>query len=374
MIIDAFPDLITAYLAHLEGRASHSKMVSVASQWIGQQSKTPTRAQILARQQAICAGHYAANTTKANKELALIRAACRWGIYQERWSGGDPTVGIRKWKTSKRRRTGKREELGKLLGYFERAQTETELRDRALYGLMLFTGCRPSEARTAKVEAITAYGAMGSWLKGRTKTGETQELPLPTQLMPWLAAWLTIRPVQPNPFLFPGQAFGASLTTDNVRLRWHELRLILGISGLWNYDLRRTLACTMGNELHEDDHTIRAILNHHDGSALGHYSFKSFDALTGPIQAYADWLWMLPASTEGRQDSVRVSARPIVSIPPTPCPTRPLTTPPVAAEEEEMAPPTLLPVIAPPVVASGIPLPIPFTHTSRFIEREEWPG
>jgi len=53
------------------------------------------------------------------------------------------------------------------------------------------------------------------------------------------------------------------------------------------------LACTLGNELHVDDHTIRAIINHHEDSTLGHYYFKSFDSLTAPIQAYADWLCAL---------------------------------------------------------------------------------
>jgi hypothetical protein len=56
----------------------------------------------------------------------------------------------------------------------------------------------------------------------------------------------------------------------------------LGITGLWTYDLRRTLATSMSNELGYDDSTIRAILNHNDTSALGHYRFKSFDSLIKP--------------------------------------------------------------------------------------------
>ena len=62
--------------------------------------------------------------------------------------------------------------------------------------------------------------------------------------------------------------------------------------------------------IHEaDDVAIRAILNHADGSALSHYCFKSFDSLTGPIQAYADWVWNLPGTIpepEGRLDRPRV--------------------------------------------------------------------
>ncbi len=195
MNIESFPDLITAYLEEqLKGKPSYPKMLCVASQWIRTLTTTPTRAEILARQYALCAGHFQPNATKANKELSLIRAACRWGLYQDRWTGGDPTAGIRKWKTPKRRRTGKFDELRKLLGYFARTESEVEIRDRALYGLMLFTGCRPSEARMARLDAITPYGEMGCWKKGKTKTGEDQELPLPTQLM---SCWPRGRPSGP---------------------------------------------------------------------------------------------------------------------------------------------------------------------------------
>lgn len=301
MMLESFPALIAAYLETLRGRASHPKMLSVVSDWIATLTTTPTRAEILARQHAICAGHFQPNATKANKELALIRAACRWGLYQEVWEGGDPTLGVKKWKTPKRRRTGKFDELRKVLGYFDRAASEVEIRDRALYGLMLFTGCRPSEARAARLDAITPYGAMGCWKKGKTKTGEDQELPLPTQYMPWLAAWKAIRPNNVSPYLFGGQWMGEPMTPDSVRRRWYELRLILGIRGLWNYDLRRTLASCLSNDLKIDDVTIRAILNHSDTSALGHYCFKSFDSLTDPIQRYADWLGGLMNPPDGEQ-------------------------------------------------------------------------
>jgi integrase/recombinase XerD len=293
---DSFREVVQSYIdEHLKGRPSFQKMSFVASQWVLHCASTPTRAQLLQRQQSICQGHYEKGATKANTELALIRAACRWGIYQERWTGGDPTVGIRKMKSPKRTRIGKHEELKLILGYFSRTASVVEIRDRALYGLMLFTGCRPGEARMTRLDAITPYGQMGSWQKGKTKNGQTQELPLPAQYMPWLAAWKAIRPMSTNPYLFPGQTLNEPVTVHAVKLRWHEMRLILGIHGLWNYDLRRTLVNVMGNELGYDMHTIKAIINHYEGSALGHYYFKSFDSLTKPIQAYANWLMHLQA-------------------------------------------------------------------------------
>lgn len=334
MTFPTFAELFRSYLdEQLKGKPFYPKAVDVAHQWISTLTVTPTRKEILARHTLKGHGHFQPGATQANSELALVRAACRWGMYQERWNGGDPTAGIRKWKTPKRKRISKFHELSRLLQYFDRASEEMAIRDRAIFGLMLFTGCRPSEARTATLTAITPYGAMGSWIKGKTKTGEHQELPLPTQLMPWIADWKAIRPTRPNPYLFPGQDVGQPITADWVGQRWHDLRLMLGIHGLWNYDLRRTLACHMSNELQYDDGTIRAILNHSDGSALGHYRFKSFDSLTKPIQEYADWLWGL------RQESKGGSHEPVSAVAPT------------------------------------IPPPLPIVHMSRrIVEREEWPG
>ena len=130
-------------------------------------------------------------------------------------------------------------------------------------------------------------------------------------------------------YLFVGQWMGEPVTASSVRLQWRDLRLILGITGLWNYDLRRTLASCLSNELHVDDVTIRAILNHSDGSALSHYCFKSFDSLTKPIQQYADWLWALKESTSVSEPtppaSTRVAPREAI-----PFPSQPFTPPTVS--------------------------------------------
>ncbi len=302
MVHEHLAQLVLAYLQTLRGRPCYRTAAHTASEWILTLPTTPTRKDVLARHLAKGKGHYQPGSCQANMELGLLRAACRWGLYKEVWDGGDPTAGIKKWRRPLRTRTGKYEELRKLMAFFDRATIddaedmthEEFIRYRALFGLMLFTGCRPSEAIRAKVDAISPYGDMGAWVKGTTKTGEKQEVPVPRQLMPWLAAWSAIRtPDRPNPYLFPGQRFEQPISSELVRLRWSEMRTRLGIHGLWNYDIRRTLASSMSNELGYDDSTIRAILNHHDTSALSHYRHKSFDSLIKPIQAYADWLWGL---------------------------------------------------------------------------------
>jgi integrase len=262
-------------------------------------------------------------------------------------------------RTPKRERIGKHEELRKILGYFAGAEIDgklIEFRDRALYGLMLFTGCRPVEARMARIDAITPYGEGGAWQKGRTKNKRTQEIPLPAHYMPWLDAWKAIRPVSTSPYVFPGKRLDEPMTCDAVKLRWHELRLILGIHGLWNYDLRRTMVNVMGNELGYDMFTIKAIINHHEGSALSHYYFKSFDSLVKPIREYADWLWRLRQNTVERQP-LYAGEQPEGDI-------KNEADRPVPVPE----PPTSRPV------SRVIQAPMPIAYRSHRVEREEWPG
>src|SRR5437868_13185528 len=99
MIYTEFSQLVEAYLeTHLKGKPSYVPMRRVASQWIVTLHDTPTRAEVLARHKAKGHGHFQHGGVQANSELALMRAACRWGLYQECWTGGDPTAGIKKWK------------------------------------------------------------------------------------------------------------------------------------------------------------------------------------------------------------------------------------------------------------------------------------
>ena len=88
-------------------------------------------------------------------------------------------MGVKKWKTEKRETVANFWEITAIMAYFDKTETgEADkdpvmaIRDRALYGLMLFTGCRPDEARCATLNAIMPYGSMGHWNKGKTMSNE----------------------------------------------------------------------------------------------------------------------------------------------------------------------------------------------------------
>lgn len=302
-----YHELMTAYLDSLKTKATYGRSLRVASQWILRQTETPTRQQLLARMADKGHGDFQPGCQQANKELAIQRAAFRWGLYHNVWEGGDPTVGIRKWKTKKRKRVARFLEVRGLLDFFSFAKTPTDLRNRALYGMALMTGCRPSEIRTAKVGDILPYGRGGCWHKGTTKTGEEQDVPVPTQAMEWLTAWMDNRNMRypGSVWIFPGIDPREPLSEAAVRMNWAEICEGLRIDGLWNYDLRRTLASYMSNELGQSDKRVQAILNHHDGRALSHYCHVSFDALVPVMQQYADWLFSLPVQPETSQKRIR---------------------------------------------------------------------
>jgi len=80
MRIDSFPNLIAAYLDTLKGRTQTNQRL-VAKQWLLTLTAVPTRTEIMARHKAKGQGHFEAGASSANTELALLRAACRWGMY-----------------------------------------------------------------------------------------------------------------------------------------------------------------------------------------------------------------------------------------------------------------------------------------------------
>lgn len=367
-----YVDLIAAYLENLRGRTSYTRSFYVARQWIMKQTVTPTRTDILARHRAKGHGDFMPGCWQANKELAIQRAAFRWGLYHEVWDGGDPTVGIKRWKTKKRKWIAKFLEIRSLLTMFEDAKKDMEVRNRALIGLELLTGCRQGEAPTALMGAITPYGDAGCWNKGKTKNGEDHEIPVPRQAMAWLNAWLAIRAgdarYNGSPYMFLGADPCNPLTDHGLRHWWRDMCDELGITGLWNYDLRRTLATYLSNELNYPDKKIQAILNHYDGRAFSHYCHVSFDALVPVVQHYADWLFSLngkPSESEASTPApvVRRVLAPEASWPMVQLPDLPQTRGLDALDQQAER---ILGTLAPP--------PILAIAVEQVEQAQEWPG
>ena len=121
---ETFHDLMLGYLATLEGRASSHEHAPGREPWILTLDHTPTRKDILSAIARRGAGHCQPGATTANTELKLMKAAFRWGIYQELWTGNDPTMGVTPWETPARKDIFKHQQFVTLLTYFREATTE----------------------------------------------------------------------------------------------------------------------------------------------------------------------------------------------------------------------------------------------------------
>src|SRR5688572_13505890 len=86
-VYSQFASLMLAYLASLKGRPCYRNRAQTACEWILTLQQTPTRKDVLARHLEKGKGHYQPGSCQANMELSLLRAACRWGMYQECWEG-----------------------------------------------------------------------------------------------------------------------------------------------------------------------------------------------------------------------------------------------------------------------------------------------
>jgi integrase len=83
-------------------------------------------------------------------------------------------MGVKKWKTEKRETVANFWEITAIMAYFDKAETgEADedpvmaIRDRALYGLMLFTGCRPDEARAPHSMRVCPSDRWGTGINER---------------------------------------------------------------------------------------------------------------------------------------------------------------------------------------------------------------
>lgn len=146
-------------------------------------------------------------------------------------------LGLMIWR--KRKRVASREELGAVLTACRDLLASGECWPWAIYLLLLliFSGARPSEIRTARRDEVDLERGLiiRQEHKTRRKTGEAREIELPkaaveiVRRMPGIVG---------NPHLIPGKAPGAPLR-DYMR-PWRKVCERAGVSGLWVYDLRRT--------------------------------------------------------------------------------------------------------------------------------------
>lgn len=225
----------------------------------------------------------AGKVTTAGRAVRTLRAALRHARVDDKAASEVRAPG---WKH--RRRVAQPDELRR---FFEACSTA--LRDGSawpfaiwLFMLLLFTGARPSEIRTAQWSDVDLEKRriVRSTHKTAHKTGEDRIIELPPVAVEILAA---MERLNDNPYVIPGKVKGQPLQVYDKP--WKRVCELAGIQGLWVYDLRRALP-SLGLGLGFGLRQLGEVLGHrHDATTAG-YAWLMPGDRTRVVGAVADHL------------------------------------------------------------------------------------
>jgi len=206
----------------------------------------------------------------ANHTLTYARAAINWCIQNGVARGANPWANVKKFKTQARERFLRPEELGRFFANLEKLPNETGIRDY-IY-LSLYTGARRSNVMGMRWEQIDFD--LGLWRIPRTKSGDSQTLPLTEFALKILKRRYDERT---NEFVFPSDGSGSGHLMEPKK-GWQALLKAAEIEDLRMHDLRRTLGSYMaiGNQ---SLHVIGKVLGHKSPTATQIYSRLTNDPL-----------------------------------------------------------------------------------------------
>jgi integrase len=168
---------------------------------------------------------------EANRVLAYIRAIYNKMISWD-WEGINPTIGIKKFKETKRDRFVLKDELPKFMESLE-AEPNRDMADFFL--LCLYTGARRSNVQSMRWEDIDF--SINEWRIPDTKNGEPVRVPLIGQALEILNNRAHLR--KSTPWIFPS-ADSKSGHLQEPKTAWKRILERAGLSNLRIHDLRRT--------------------------------------------------------------------------------------------------------------------------------------
>jgi integrase len=209
---------------------------------------------------------------QANLELAILRKALSLAISDELIKE-NPASGIELHPERRRDRVPTDHELAALLNAFDAASIRTQA--ALLFKLLLFTGCRTSEWRTAE----------WSWLD---PDGRTLRLPdakagaRPVALSSVVQALLAAAP-RTSRYVVPNDASDGPLSPSIVSKAWEAVRAASGIGDFRVHDLRHGFA-TRGAGLGASAIVLRDALGHKTMQMTSRYISRQND----PVRELAE--------------------------------------------------------------------------------------
>lgn len=228
----------------------------------------------------------------AGAVVTLLRAALR------RAKATDTAAKIKAPGHKKRKRVASTEELTAILIACRDLLEEGSVWPWSIYLVMLvlFTGARPAEIRTAKWSDIRGNKLIRAEHKTARSSGEDREI----ELAPPVLRLLERIPKLPSsPYIIPGKVRRKPLA--NYAPAWSAVCKKAGVNGLWLYDGRRTFT-SIGLGLGFTLPQLARSLGHNDLAAVDGYSWllpSDKKSLTGQVAAVVERL-SAPSAPAGR--------------------------------------------------------------------------
>lgn len=258
-------DILDAHLEALKERPSHRvAKYDVALHLkpsLGAKRLTDLRAEDVERLRDRLIGE--GKRRRAGAVVTLLRAALR------RAGADDSAAKVKAPGHRKRKRVASLDELAAVLRACRDLLGEGRIWPWSIYLVMLvlFTGARPSEIRTAKWTDVCGGKLVRAEHKTARETGEDREIELPPPALRILAAMPRI---VRSPYIIPGKKRDKPL--GNYQPAWQAICKRAGVTGLWLYDGRRTFA-GIGLGLGFTLPQIARSLGHNDLAAVDAYAW-----------------------------------------------------------------------------------------------------
>ena len=249
-------------------------------QWSARLAESLTRKEIRAWYASL-----AHTPSVANTALTFLRSGYNLAIECELLTGGNPAVGIKRYRETQRERFLSVDELHRFMS----GLPSLPLKPQAFLSILVFTGCRNGEARLMRWADVDLHTRL--WRKPRTKTGVSHCVPLPVQVIETLS-----RVPRTSAWVFPG-ANGQPWSRAGVEKTWGQIRRRWELDDVTLHDLRRSCASYLAIS-GENLPTIQNVLNHRSLSPTSIYARLNTKAVDRALQAQADRICSLTNSTE----------------------------------------------------------------------------
>ena len=239
---------------------------------------------------------------RAGAVITTLRAALR------RARADDSAAKVTAPGHRRRKRVASMEELAAILKACRSLLERGEIWPWSIYMVMLimFTGARPAEIRTAKWKEIKGNKLVRIEHKTARDTGEPREIELPP---PALSLLRRMPKMRGNPYIIPGNRPKQPL--NNYTPAWTAICREANVKDLWLYDGRRTFT-SIGLGLGYTLPQLARSLGHSDLSAVDGYAWllpSDQTSLTGRVAEVVARL-SSPDTLEGQTGDTEASSRP----------------------------------------------------------------